>query len=208
MSRFDSWPLRMIATAAIAIVTLPALASAQPSNVMVTIDAPANGVTISNGYPVEITGWALDTSATDGTGIEAVEILLEPQPGAGSQRLFAVSRPRPDVAVAFDRSDWVPSGFSFSWTPQGLSNGEHTVQVWAYSTQGISRFASVTLMAAPRLAARPTDVAPLATPTVTSMPGLRVGSRLGCDIDVTLIAPATFSRPCPTPSPSPSPTPN
>jgi hypothetical protein len=183
-------------------VLVPAMAGAQSGEVQVSIDSPGTGAPITNGQPVEIRGWVVDTSSAQGTGIEAVEIALEAQAGTASQPIFAqYGLPRPDVAQAYGRQDWLNSGFTFTWTPEGLRDGsEYTIRVWGHSPGGVSRFSTVTLAT---LAPRPTTVvARNATPTphILGPGGIRVideRQRLACQIDITLIAPQSFARPCP-----------
>src|SRR5581483_300152 len=54
---------------------------------------------------------------------------------------------RPDVAQVFGRPDWTNSGFNVTWTAQGLSDGQHTFQVWAHSTLSGWNNGTVTLAA-------------------------------------------------------------
>ncbi len=209
MFRTGSWGFGLIGGLGVAVMVLPALATAQNSSIQVTIDAPVDSATISNGQTIQISGWAVDASAAGGTGIEAVEISVDTQNGLANQRTFAnYGTARPDVAQAFGRSDWLQSGFNLTWTPQGLPDGQHTIQVWAHSSEGISRFGSVTVAAAttPTPAARSTEASSPRTPTPTTitLPGLRISSQMGCSLDVTLVAPGAYMQRCPNTTPTPT----
>jgi hypothetical protein len=208
------WRIGFLAGLGLALVIGPAvgplIATAQPSSIEVAIDAPTAGVTLQNGVPIEIRGWAVDTSAEQGTGIAAIEISLDSQNGVASEPMFATyGISRPDVATVYGRPDWTPTGFTYTWTPQDLPEGPQTIRVWAHTNQQISRSSTVTIALGPSLAsiqATQTAAPPLPTPTDTPLPGgLRVENNIfNCSIDLTLLAPASFSsRPCPQ---SPTPT--
>jgi hypothetical protein len=202
MMQIRSWRYGLLIGLCMALV-IPAMVGAQ-GEVQVTLDTPAGGAPVANGQAVEIRGWVVDTSSAEGTGIESVEIVLDAQTGVASKPLFAnYGLSRPDVAQAYGRPDWLQSGFTFTWVPEGLRDGEYTIRVWGHSPGGVSRFSSVTLaVAAPRPAEASARNAPAPTPTPVLGPGgIRVideRGRLSCQIDITLIAPASFSnRPCP-----------
>ena len=140
------WAMAGLLAAAVSV--FPALALAQTSTIEVTIDAPVTSATISNGQTVDIGGWAVDSAATGGTGIDSVQIFVDVQNGVAAQEITAnYGGYRPDVAKAFSRPDWANSGFNITWTPQGLADGQHTVQVWAHSTLGHWNSSNVTVAA-------------------------------------------------------------
>ncbi|HZT06433.1 MAG TPA: hypothetical protein VFC51_05340 [Chloroflexota bacterium] len=193
-----------------AALIIPSLATAKGSSIQITIDTPVSGTTVSNGQPVDITGWAVDASADDGTGIEAIEISFDWQNGTSVDPIFATyGIARPDVALAANRPGWQESGFAFTWIPQDLPEGPLTLRVWAHSTQHTSHAATVVLQSAPPpLAATP--MVPAAalvppTPTPSSYRVLPSDARIGCLIDLTLVAPAPYmQRPCPTQTVTPT----
>jgi hypothetical protein len=203
-----AWRLALLATVALALVVLPTVGptkvTAQPSSLEVSIDAPGTGQPVDNGKPIEIRGWAVDTSSQEGTGITSIEISLDSQNGFASQPMIAnYGLSRPDVAQVYGRQDWTQSGFSFTWTPSDLPQGPQTVRVWAHASNDVSRSSTVSVYVAQTLAsieATQTAAPPVPTPTNTPLPGgLRVEDNIfNCSIDLTLLAPASFSsRGCP-----------
>ena len=153
----------VVASLAAAIALGPMQALAQSSSVQITIDAPTAGATVANGDVVDFGGWALDNAAVGGTGIDGVDIYVDVQNGVAGTKISAnYGTFRPDVARAFGRSDWTNSGFNLNWTVSGLSDGQHTFQVWAHSpTQGW-RSSNVTLaVSGTRMASPPSLPAPI-----------------------------------------------
>jgi hypothetical protein len=73
------------------------------------VDAPASGATLT--VPFTVAGWAIDSSAASGTGIDAVHVWAAPASGApiflGAATLGVA---RPDVASTFG-AQFQPSGF-------------------------------------------------------------------------------------------------
>jgi hypothetical protein len=140
------WRLGVVALLAAAVGLGPSLVSAQTSTVQITIDTPTASATVANGDVVAFGGWAVDSAAVGGTGIDAVDIYIDVQNGVASQKVSAnYGTYRPDVAQAFGRSDWTNSGFTMNWTVSGLPDGDHTFQVWAHSPINGWRSSNVTL---------------------------------------------------------------
>jgi len=211
MNRFAWWQLGTIAILVAGLIVFPAVVAGQSSNIQISVEAPQAMLTVANGQIIDVRGWAADLSMDEGAGpgITSIEITVDADAGMGGQPLpatYGVSRP--DIAQAYGRPDWENVGFSASWTPRGLTGGTHTIQVWANTTSKISRFQNVMLgviTPTPMLATWTTTAKP-ATPTLPI--SYREGQRIGCEIDVSLIAPAAYmNRPCPTPRMTVTPTP-
>lgn len=84
---------------------------------------------------VAVSGWALDTTAREGTGVDRVLLFLDGPPGAG-QYLGAATygANRPDVADAFGSPRYAPSGWQFVWDVNGVGGGRHTLYLYAHSS--------------------------------------------------------------------------
>jgi len=96
----------------------------------IAVDLPAPGASLSQ--PFAIAGWALDTGAPSGTGIDAVHVWAFPVSGA--PRFVGVAAygiPRPDVGAAFG-SRFTGSGFALQ--ANGLDPGAWTLAVFGHST--------------------------------------------------------------------------
>jgi hypothetical protein len=94
--------------------------------------------------PFALTGWAIDRSATSGTGVDLVQVYAQRSGGSptflGNATYGAT---RSDIGTAYG-SRFTNSGFSF--TVVGLSDGPYTVTAYARSTRtGLFTSASVTL---------------------------------------------------------------
>jgi hypothetical protein len=133
------------------------------TSVILHIDAPSAGATVSNGETVRIQGWAADT-AGPGTGVTEVRIYLDGQRDQGGTDLGAANygTSRPDVAQANGRTDWANAGYDFSWTPARLSGGNHTLYVYANSTASgwQYRTVAITVNAPPGPPTPPPGMAP------------------------------------------------
>ena len=103
-----------------------------PSNPLMSVDAPAAGAVVTSAF--EVAGWALDTAATAGTGIDAVQFYVFPNGGAGAG-VFVGSATygltRNDVAAIYG-SRFTFSGFHF--TISGLGPGNYVLGVYGRST--------------------------------------------------------------------------
>jgi hypothetical protein len=75
-------------------------------------------------------GWAADPST--GAPVQRVEIRVD-----GTTVLNAtLGSQRQDVVNAFGRSDYLNSGWTFSYSASGLSAGTHTFSAWAFTSSG------------------------------------------------------------------------
>jgi glucose/arabinose dehydrogenase len=88
------------------------------------IDTPGNGARVRQ--PFLLAGWALDTAAPAGTGIDALHVWA--YPGTGAAPLFVGAATyggaRPDVGAAFG-AQFIPSAFGL--TVRGLAPGAYQI---------------------------------------------------------------------------------
>jgi len=82
-----------------------------------------------------LTGWAIDTGAREGTGVDAVQVWAYPAPGSGTDPIFLgralYGRARPDMGDKFG-SQFTNSAYELAIA--GLSPGPHEIVVEAHST--------------------------------------------------------------------------
>jgi hypothetical protein len=184
---------------------LPAAAAGQlGARIAITIDTPSAGSVITNGHATTIGGWAVDYGSARGTGVDAVMISIDGPPSAGTPSVAApYGSARPDVAQQFGRPDWTQSGFSVSWTPEGLTTGQHTLVVSAHSPQSgwSSNAVTVTVVAAPSYGGPPPAV--VLPPRLGPPPGSRGAPFVPAPLAPGLPPPCAFSPydldlpPCP-----------
>ncbi len=95
------------------------------------VDAPRRGATVTSGFTVS--GWAVDTAAPSGTGVDAVHVWAYPAAGGAPVFIGAntVWVSRPDVGAIYG-SAFTPSGFSIATAP--LASGPWNLVVFARST--------------------------------------------------------------------------
>jgi hypothetical protein len=107
-------------------------ASISGSNVLLDLDTPREGSVVTSTF--EVGGWALDTGAPSGTGVDAVVFYVFPNGAAPGVYIGQGSYgwSRPDVAAFFGSSQFTNSGFHFSIT--GLGPGAYLLGVYAHST--------------------------------------------------------------------------
>jgi hypothetical protein len=111
------------------------------------------------GEVVVITGWAVDPFA-DGPGISAVEIYLgAPEDGGIYLGEASYGIPRPDVASALGRPDWIEIGYELAWFVGELPPGDHAIVVVAYVDDAESWGYGSTVVSVP-FAGLPVPVAP------------------------------------------------
>lgn len=103
------------------------------SNPALAIDQPAPSSTVAQ--PFGITGWAIDLGAPPGTGtgVDAVDVHVISNGGAGSWTYIgrATSGNRPDIA-ALHGSQFLSSGWGI--TASGLAPGYYQMNVYMHST--------------------------------------------------------------------------
>lgn len=98
----------------------------------VWIEEPSPGATVRE--PFLLAGWAIDTAAGAGTGVDAVEVWAYPAPGSGAEPVFLgraiYGVERPDVGDQFG-GQFADSGYQLSIT--GLDPGPYEIMVEAQS---------------------------------------------------------------------------
>jgi hypothetical protein len=102
------------------------------SDVVMSIDTPANGSTVSGGFTVA--GWAIDRGAATGTGVSAVHVYAFPNPGSGAAPVFLGSAgyggARGDVGAAYG-AQFTNSGYGLA---ASLGAGTYQIVAYAHST--------------------------------------------------------------------------
>ncbi len=142
----------LIALTAIMAFSFPALPAlgqgATSTTTMISIDAPTEGSTITNGVQIDIGGWAADTVGP-GTGVDMVRVYLDGRMDADGKLLGNANYGgnRPDVATALGNPAFQNSGFDLLWTPSGLMGGTHTLYVYAHSIANGWAYKTVTVNA-------------------------------------------------------------
>ncbi len=94
-------------------------------------DATTGSSTIPQNSMLRVSGWAADPEL--GAPVAEVVIVID-----GRTTVFArTALPRPDVAGAFSRSDFLASGFEFTMPAGQLTPGTHEVRVIAADSTGL-----------------------------------------------------------------------
>jgi hypothetical protein len=103
------------------------------STALISIDAPTEGQTFNVGEEMDFGGWAGDT-AGPGTGVDAVEVVMDGLRGSGGTSLGMATygSARSDVASAYGNMDLTNTGFNLVWRVSG-SSGRHTANIYAHS---------------------------------------------------------------------------
>ena len=96
---------------------------------------PVTGVatgtsTVIGGGLITMLGWAADIE--DGAPVASVHVLLDGLPIGNA----TLGLSRPDVAAAYNRSDFTNSGWSFTGSVRAASLGTHTITAVAYDSSG------------------------------------------------------------------------
>ncbi|HEY3062694.1 MAG TPA: Ig-like domain-containing protein [Chloroflexota bacterium] len=91
------------------------------------LDAPLDGALVET--PLEISGWAIDSGSSSGSGVDRVQVFLDGTLLADAQ----YGQPRPDIGAAFG-ARFEPSGWSTGFDPRPLPAGAHRLEVRARST--------------------------------------------------------------------------
>jgi hypothetical protein len=148
---------------------------AQTCNVRVEIETPADSSTVEARQVV--TGWAVDLSATSGTGIDAVVASLDGALDSPDNRLVGVAEygsPRPEIAETLGEERFTNSGFTLAWDTSTAPGGSHPLFLQAHSTCGWHTASRMVLIPGP---AAPVAAVPTAAPVaVAASPTLVVAS--------------------------------
>ena len=100
--------------------------------VLINIDSLKNNQQVSGSF--ELAGWAVEQSAMDSTGITAIHVY--DGPANGEQNMLGVAQygiARPDVASNFGKANFTNCGFKLIVNNSKLTNGKHTLYVYAYN---------------------------------------------------------------------------
>jgi len=102
------------------------------SRPQMSLDLPATNTTPLQ--PFLLAGWAIDQAATQNTGVNRIDVWAFPLAG-GEPRFLGnptYGSPRPDVAAAFQGSQFTTSGFGALL--RGMTPGTYTLRAFAFST--------------------------------------------------------------------------
>ncbi|HAX18382.1 MAG TPA: hypothetical protein DCY00_07305, partial [Actinobacteria bacterium] len=116
-----------------------------PRKTVINIDTPKSGSAINGSFT--LAGWAVETASTTSSGITAIHIYDGPANGEGNflaAATYGVSRP--DVAAYYGKSNFKNSGFSANISLNKLSNGNHTLYVYAYNQDIGWKYATVNIV--------------------------------------------------------------
>jgi hypothetical protein len=115
------------------------------TNPYVFIDSPGQNTTATR--PFTVAGWAVDTGAATGTGIDGIAVWAYPVPsgtpvfvGSG-----AYGSSRPDIGTLFGDARFTSSGYALTVTVSSLAAGTYDLVVFGHSvvTGGSTAAASV-----------------------------------------------------------------
>lgn len=143
-----------------------------PSSALMSTTSPVTGTTVT--APFDVAGWAIDLSASSGTGVSAVGIYAIPQPSGSaiSLGLATYGEAHPEVASTYG-PQFLNSGFRLTVGAGVLAPGSYILRSYAYSTVAgawnNSSDVTVTIPGTSTPTATPTATR-TATPTDTSTP--------------------------------------
>jgi glucose/arabinose dehydrogenase len=128
--------------------------AAPAPNPILTVDQPSQNAAVSQ--PFALTGWAIDPSASSGTGISTLHVWAYRNPGSSEPAQFLgvpAFGNRPDVG-AFFGSQFTPSGYGM--IINGLAPGPYQFLLFGWVTSqnrfGIVKTLNVTIVSGARLA--------------------------------------------------------
>jgi RHS repeat-associated protein len=111
--------------------TITVTSDSPPFGYIEPVTGVATGTsTVPAGGLITMFGWAADTE--DGVPVASVRVLLDGVPMGNA----TLGLSRPDVATAYNRSDFTNSGWSFTGSIRAASTGTHTVTAVAYDSSG------------------------------------------------------------------------
>lgn len=150
-------PVKSSGTGFLSVVSIP--------RIQTVVDVPAqNGVTRAES--VTIRGWAVDTNATSGTGIDSIALMATPVGGGSTIALgvpTTINDPRPDVALALGGSNFTNSGFA---TVTSLPPGQYTITAVAHSSISNTTGAPATAL----VTARAGTLSKIESPSASTLP--------------------------------------
>ncbi|GAH57611.1 unnamed protein product, partial [marine sediment metagenome] len=119
------------------------ISSGKPKTI-INIDAPSANQQVSGTF--ELAGWAVEHSALDSTGIKAIHVYNGP--ANGEQNMLGVAQygiARPDVASNFGKSNFTNCGFKLNVNSSKLTDGKHTIYIYAYNPNIGWKYITVTI---------------------------------------------------------------
>jgi hypothetical protein len=105
------------------------------TNPFVVIDTPGQNTTATQ--PFTLSGWAVDTGAPTGTGIDEIAVWAYPATGTGSPTFVgsgAYGSARPDIGAAFGDARFASCGYTLTVTAPTLAAGVYDLAVFGRST--------------------------------------------------------------------------
>jgi subtilisin family serine protease len=112
-----------------AITQAASLPGSRTANLQLTLEAPTPDAVIQG--TLNVNGWAVDTQADAGSGVDQLEAYLDGGPGQGrSLGPVLAGLARPDVARVLDRGGFANAGFTLN---ADVPSGVHTLFVRAHS---------------------------------------------------------------------------
>ncbi len=110
-----------------------AAASQDRPEAIIMVESPVAGVTVGPSDAVIIAGWALDPVG-EGPGIDEIRVYIGGTQDEGGVAIGTAlyGLPRPDVAEAYGRPDWVDVGYELTWFPGGMPAGVYPVVIYVH----------------------------------------------------------------------------
>ncbi len=103
------------------------------SHPAMSLDLPVANSTVAQ--PFALSGWAIDSGATSGTGVDVIDVWAYPNPGSGAPAKYvgraAYGGARPDL-VPYVGQQFANSGFGLQ--VKGLTPGVYQIVAFAHST--------------------------------------------------------------------------
>ncbi len=109
-------------------------------NIRLSIDDPSQNETIeeANKSNIKVSGWSVDFSSQNTTGIDKIEVYLNGPRGFGKflgEADYGIERQ--DVANAFGNANYTNSGYSLYFDGSNLEEGsENTIYIYSFSNSG------------------------------------------------------------------------
>ncbi|MHB8279537.1 MAG: N-acetylmuramoyl-L-alanine amidase [Candidatus Humimicrobiaceae bacterium] len=133
-----------VKVAAVSSTNTNASESTGKGKVLINIDTPKANQSVNGSFA--LTGWALETSSVNSTGITAMHIYDGP---ANGEKNFITAATygvaRPDVAGYYGKANFANCGFNAEINLSKLANGPHTLYVYAYNSSQGWKFATVNI---------------------------------------------------------------
>jgi hypothetical protein len=149
-----------------------------------------------------VTGWVADPSATDGTGVDGLDVFLGNDLGSSNVPIAGarMGLERDDIAANMANPNWVDSGFTINLPLDSMPTGLNLLTLAAHTPDGGTWLSSLAVVV-PNLGAVPAApvlarVNPVPVPVATPLPSFRAevawpqpGSDVGRTFAVQVLAP-------------------